>query len=226
MVTVPSAYQPYINEAAQGTGIPASVIAAQASIESGFNPGAISPTNAQGFWQFEPGTYNAYAAQSGVPANSEFNVADETKVYVTYMRALLQQEGGNLFNALAAYNAGPGNLQAGAGYASSILNNAGVSQASLTSFPLPDLPSLSNPLGPLNIGGDISNAFNQLPGNIGNSFLKAVGVPDLKDLLQRLGLIVLGAILIIVGVSLMGRINIEGVSVGGQPKVKENAVQD
>ena len=41
------------------------------------------------------------------------------------MSTLLHQFGGNVRNALAAYNAGPGNLQGGYGYADSILAAAG-----------------------------------------------------------------------------------------------------
>lgn len=44
--------------------------------------------------------------------------------YVVYMRELIGSEG-SLRNALAAYNAGPGNLPAGYGYADTILSAAG-----------------------------------------------------------------------------------------------------
>lgn len=212
MVTVPSAYQPYVNEAAQGTGLPVSVVAAQADAESHFNSSAVSPTGAEGWLQFEPQTYNAYAPQSGVPLNSEFNVADETKVYITYMNSLLKQEGGSVFRALEAYNAGPGNLSAGAGYASGILQAAGQSQsltskgggssATLTSFP-------GGILDPLNIPGEINNALGGAIGDIGNSFIQsifsALGIPSLKDLLQRLGLILLGVALVLIGLNILSK---------------------
>lgn len=210
MVTVPSQYQQYVNQAAQGTGLPASVVAAQAQAESNFNSSAVSPTGAEGWLQFEPSTYNAYAAQSGVPANSEFNVADETKVYITYMNSLLKQEGGSVFRALEAYNAGPGNLGAGAGYASGILQAAGQSQslsskggpssATLTSFP-------GGVLDPLNIPGEINSALGGAISSAGNSliqsFFSALGIPSLKDLLQRLGLILLGVALVLIGLNML-----------------------
>lgn len=212
MVTVPSAYQQYVNEAAQGTGLPVSVVAAQAQAESNFNSSAVSPTGAEGWLQFEPQTYNAYAPQSGVPLNSEFNVADETKVYITYMNSLLKQEGGSVFRALEAYNAGPGNLAAGAGYANGILQAAGQSKsltskgggntATLTGFP-------GGILDPLNIPGEINNALGGAIGDIGNSFIQsifsALGIPSLKDLLQRLGLILLGVALVLIGLNILSK---------------------
>lgn len=215
MATVPAGYQQYVNEASAGTGIPVNVVAAQAQAESNFNPHAVSPTGAEGFWQFEPGTYNAVAAQAGVPRGTEFNVADETKAYVTYMNQLLQQEGGSVFKALEAYNAGPGNLPAGAGYASGILaaahqprtlSSKGGSgtpiNATLTSFP-------GGSLDPLNWPGQINNAISNGINSIGQSFINglfnALGIPTLKDLLQRLGLILLGVVIILVGFSLLGK---------------------
>jgi hypothetical protein len=109
-----------IDWAAGVIGIPPAVVAAQISEESGGNPAAVSPTGAQGVAQFEPGTW-ASEGCSGSPGN----VNDAMKCYAKYMYQLLGQEHGSVRDALAAYNAGPGNLQAGYGYADIILRNAG-----------------------------------------------------------------------------------------------------
>lgn len=119
-VQVPAQFQPLVNQAARGTGLPAAVVAAQANEESGFNPNATSPTGAQGWLQFEPSTWKA----QGVPG-SPYNPQAATQGYIKLMGSLLRQFGGNVRNALAAYNAGPGNLAAGYGYADTILRNAG-----------------------------------------------------------------------------------------------------
>src|SRR5271166_1970050 len=110
---IPAAILQYIQEAAKGTGLPQSVVAAQNYTESayGANEGP-SSAGAEGPWQFLPSTY----AGTGEPAGTETNWADSTQAYITYMNSLLKQENGNVRNALAAYNAGPGNLAAGYGY--------------------------------------------------------------------------------------------------------------
>jgi Transglycosylase SLT domain len=205
--TVPTQYQPYITQAAQATGLPESIVAAQANEESGFNPNAVSSAGAEGFWQFMPGTYSAYAAQAGVPSTSEFDVADETRVYGIYMNTLLQQEGGDVFQALEAYNAGPGNLSAGAGYANAIMANAGVSTstnvtpAQTSGITVPNILNLLNPASAVESGiaGALTNSGNTILGDFGQNILHWLGVPDFKDLMQRLGLILLGAVLVIVG---------------------------
>jgi hypothetical protein len=176
-------------------------------MESGFNPNAVSPAGAEGFWQFMPTTYNAVAAQAQVPQGTEFNVADETKAYEVYMNQLLAQEGGNVYKALEAYNAGPGNLAAGSAYAKSILDAAGQSKnlqatqsATTTGIHIPN---------PLNIPGDITNAVTNQFKDMFNAILggitSALGVPNFKDLLQRLGLILLGVALIIIGLIMLSR---------------------
>lgn len=123
---VPTQYRSYVANAAAQTGIPASVVAAQINLESSFNPNAVSSAGAQGIAQFVPGTFAAYG--NGSP----FNVADAFQAYINYMNDLLKQEGGSVRKALEAYNAGPGNLGAGAGYASTILSRAGSGDVTVT----------------------------------------------------------------------------------------------
>lgn len=119
MVAVPQQYQSYVDDAAKKLGVPPALVAAQINMESGWNPGAVSSAGAQGIAQFMPGTFAAYG--SGSP----FNVDDAFRAYVNYMRTLLNSFGGDTREALAAYNAGPANRQAGYGYADSILGAAG-----------------------------------------------------------------------------------------------------
>jgi hypothetical protein len=163
------------------TGIPYNVIAAQANAESGFSSTAQSSAGALGWLQFLPSTYNASAKAAGVSPGTEFNPADEAKVYDVYMGGLLKQEHGNIKNALAAYNAGPGNISAGMGYANQILGQSGASPNISTTgaFGIPGLPSLS-------ISGILGNALG-----------------DMRDIFERLGLIILGAALILLGIKLL-----------------------
>lgn len=109
-----------IDWAAGVIGIPCAVVSQQITLESGGQLGAVSPTGAQGPAQFEPGTWSSQGC-SGSP----FNANDAMKCYAQFMYQLVQQFHGNVRDALAAYNAGPGNLQAGYGYADSILSASG-----------------------------------------------------------------------------------------------------
>jgi hypothetical protein len=152
-VTVPAQYNSLVNSAASQLGIPVAVVAAQINTESGFNPNAQSPAGAQGIAQFEPGTWASYG--SGSP----FNAIASFAAYVKYMSSLLRQENGNVRDALAAYNAGPGNLTAGYGYADSILSQAGQSQ-SLSSGASGSAPVSAGSTGtPDNPSADIGAGF-------------------------------------------------------------------
>lgn len=120
---------------AQALGIPTSLALAQAKAESGgkqYNSdGSLvtSSAGAIGVMQLMPGT----AAQLGVdPTDATQNVQGG----LSYLSQLFNQFG-NWFDALAAYNWGPGNVQraqaAGTAYptsvqayANGILNNAGI----------------------------------------------------------------------------------------------------
>jgi hypothetical protein len=188
MVNVPAQYQTLVQQMSNDTGIPYDVVAAQAQAESNFNPTARSSAGALGWLQFEPSTYSSYAAQAGVGPNTEFNPADEAKVYSVFMGSLLKQEHGNLRNALAAYNAGPGNIKAGLGYADSILNAAGQkgsTNVKTTGFPIPGIGSIPG-LPSISISGVLGNALG-----------------DLRDVFERLGLILLGAALILMGIHML-----------------------
>jgi len=199
VVNVPAQYDAYIKQMSVGTGIPYNVIAAQANAESGFDPKAVSSAGAEGWLQFLPSTYDAVASRAGVSPGSEFNPASEAKAYVVYMNDLLKQEGGNLRNTLAAYNAGPGNIAAGYGYADSILKAAGQGNTTVTSGTgSQSTPAQTTGLIPgLSVSKIVQDAIK--------AFLGMFGLSNLGDMLQRAGIIILGFALVILGIHLLGQ---------------------
>lgn len=121
-VSIPSAYRGYVKAAANALGVPEQLVAAQIETESSWNPHAVSPAGAEGIAQFMPGTFAHYGPKGGSP----YDVKDAFAAYTSYMSELLKEEHGSIQKALQAYNAGPGNLSAGATYASMIMKKAGV----------------------------------------------------------------------------------------------------
>ncbi|WP_040337307.1 transglycosylase SLT domain-containing protein [Candidatus Blastococcus massiliensis] len=96
---------PYANlftGAAGRHGVDASLLAAVASVESNFNPGAVSPAGAQGLMQFMPATARGLGVNALDPASAVDGAA-------RYLKSLTQQFGSTEL-ALAAYNAGPGTV--------------------------------------------------------------------------------------------------------------------
>jgi cell wall-associated NlpC family hydrolase len=101
--TSPQTYFPWIRQAAAQYGVPADLLAAQIDVESAFNPNAVSPAGAIGISQFMPKT----AAGFGIdPHDPRQSIEGQAR----YMHQLLEQYGGNVQLALAAYNAGSGNV--------------------------------------------------------------------------------------------------------------------
>ena len=74
--------------------------------ESNFNPFAVSPAGAQGIAQFMPGT----AALYGLKDPFDAPAAIDAQAHL--MSDLLRRFGGSVSLALAAYNAGPGAVEA------------------------------------------------------------------------------------------------------------------
>ncbi len=115
---IPNGWGDLVDAAAKTAGLPVSVVAAQLKQESGWNEGARSPVGAQGVAQFMPGTWAMYG-EGGDP----FSAEDAIPAYGRYMAALKEQvqplagDDADLLVrlTLAAYNAGPGAVQAAKG---------------------------------------------------------------------------------------------------------------
>ncbi len=102
---VPERYVEPIAKAAQRWSVSATLLAAQLYQESGFNPFARSPAGALGIAQFMPGTAASYGLRN------PFHAERAIDAQAHHMHDLLRQFA-SVPLALAAYNAGPGRVQA------------------------------------------------------------------------------------------------------------------
>jgi soluble lytic murein transglycosylase len=112
-ITLPLRHEDIIRQQAQEKGLDPALIAAVIYTESHFRDGQTSAAGAQGLMQITPATARYIARKSGGTA---FVVDDLATPQVNisygayYLRYLLRRYGGNLDFALAAYNAGEGNV--------------------------------------------------------------------------------------------------------------------
>lgn len=93
----------YAGSRAEDLGLDPELVLAMGNAESGFNPNAVSSAGARGVMQLMPGT----ASDLGVNINDPFANIDGG---VNYIDQLSDRYGGSKEKTVAAYNAGPGNV--------------------------------------------------------------------------------------------------------------------
>jgi soluble lytic murein transglycosylase-like protein len=94
-----------IVSAAGKYGLPAELITSVIRHESNFDPRAVSSAGAQGLMQLMPAT----ARELGV--ENPFDVRQNIDGGARYLKQMLTQFDGDMRQALAAYNAGPGTVR-------------------------------------------------------------------------------------------------------------------
>jgi len=112
----PVAYRDDIRASALVHGVEPHLVAAVIRVESNFRTGRVSSKGALGIMQIMPDTAEWIARRAGYEGVTPDNIRDRADVGIElgtwYLASLLRQFDGNTAAAVAAYNAGPGNVRA------------------------------------------------------------------------------------------------------------------
>lgn len=120
-----SIYGGYADLVSAQYGIPPEIFRSQIGVESGWNSSAIGKAGEIGLTQIMPSTAQQYGLNvNALRTNAEYQLGSGA-----YILSNLFQKFGNWRDALAGYNAGPGNLKAGYPYADKVLGIAGATDA-------------------------------------------------------------------------------------------------
>jgi hypothetical protein len=101
----PTRFNDTIEDQSAKQGVSPDLVRAVIQAESAFNPIAVSPKGAMGLMQLMPATAREYGVSD--PFHPEQNITGG----VRYLKSLLERYDDNVELALAAYNAGPGNVE-------------------------------------------------------------------------------------------------------------------
>lgn len=104
-VTAPAELDSIFKQAADKYGIAEKLLKAVAKAESNFNPSVVSSAGAIGVMQLMPSTASSLGVAN--PYDAKDNIMGGAK----YLSRLLAKYNGNISLALAAYNAGSGNVE-------------------------------------------------------------------------------------------------------------------
>lgn len=104
-----SRYLHYIVEEIEARDMPME-LALLPVVESAFDPYAYSVAHAGGPWQFIPSTGRIYGLKQDWWYDGRRDLEQSTRAALDFLERLAQQFDGDYYKALAAYNAGPGNV--------------------------------------------------------------------------------------------------------------------
>ena len=106
----PETYERQVRQCSEEYGVPKNLIMAIIKAESNFRKEALSQKGAKGLMQVMDETGEWCAEKIGISSPDLFDVETNIRIGTFYVSYLLEKYGGNEKTAVAAYNAGQGNV--------------------------------------------------------------------------------------------------------------------